>query len=88
MNNTNLINLPMLIICSKVDLVDDLYNIKPSTLMNELTINLKKAQCILFSSKTGYGIEELNQWIFNSVKPIDIRSYFEQINNDVLIKKK
>jgi len=77
MKSSEISNLPLLIICSKVDLVEDPILIKPSTLMNDLTINMKKAQCIMFSAKTGEGTEEIQQWILKSANVVDNKQFFD-----------
>jgi GTPase SAR1 family protein len=62
-------NLPLLIICSKIDLVQDPTEIKPSLIMKDLMSNLKKTQSIVFSSSNGDGILQFHQWIINAAKP-------------------
>ena len=67
---SNVLNdLPLLIVCTKIDLIEDPSQIKPSLIMKDLMSNIKKTQCILFSSATGTGIDQFQQWIVNAAKP-------------------
>lgn len=61
-------DLPFIFLCSKMDLVEDESLVKPSAIVKEVMKNTKKFQCILFSSKTGEGIDQFQQWIINSAK--------------------
>lgn len=61
-------SLPLLILINKYDLVEDPSSFKAPHVMNDLLINLKKGHCILFSASTGYGIDDLQQWITKSAR--------------------
>ena len=69
MKSPALNDLPLIVLCTKVDLVEDQSLLKPAFIVKELMVNLKKAQCVLFSSKTGDGIDQFQQWIINGAKP-------------------
>ncbi|EAY02493.1 hypothetical protein TVAG_020460 [Trichomonas vaginalis G3] len=62
-------DIPFIFLCTKMDLVEDETQVKPTVIVKEIMKNTKKFQCILFSSKTGEGIDQFQHWIVNFAKP-------------------
>lgn len=63
MSSKSISSIPFLLVGSKMDLIEDLSDIKPSKLMSALTENLRKTQLVFFSAKDERGVNDIQQWI-------------------------
>jgi GTPase SAR1 family protein len=57
------LNVPLLLIGTMSDRVEEIQDVHPSILMSALTENLKKTQLILTSAKDDVGMNDVKDWI-------------------------
>lgn len=65
--------IPLLLVGTKIDLIppEEIQNFQPSMIMDKITSNIRKTQCIFFSVKTGQGEKEIIEWIQKRPRSVD-----------------
>jgi GTPase SAR1 family protein len=66
------LNVPLLLVGTMSDSVEELQDVHPSILMSALTENLKKTQLILTSAKDEVGMNDVKDWILARASPTQI----------------